>query len=159
MVRCCRRFSSTTIVTWVQYVTRRKCDRVNLSLPQTDAGTDWIAGITATGTTSNTVVAEMIMVPTPYISSIKPTVAGPHLADFDPNSAIFGLCSLRSFGAELLTARMVQDGVYVECAVGGGHLQSRHSLTDVCSLSSKVSMSRSPRSTRSVPYQSSYWYH
>ena len=81
------------------------------------------------------------------------------MAEFEQNSAIFGLCSLRSFGAELLTARMVQDGVYVECAVGGGDLQSRHSLTDVCSLSSKVSMSRSPRSTRSVPYQSSYWYH
>ena len=76
------------------------------------------------------------------------------MADFAPNSATFGLCSLRSFGAELLTSRMVQDGVYVECAVGGGHLQSRHSLTDVCSLSSKVSMSRSPRSTRPVSYQS-----
>ena len=77
------------------------------------------------------------------------------VAEFAPNSATFGLCSLRSFGAELLTSRMVQDGVYVECAVGGGHLQSRHSLTDVCSLSSKVSMSRSPRSTRPVSYQSS----
>ena len=74
------------------------------------------------------------------------------VAEFAPNSATSDLCSLPSFGAELLTARMVQDGVYVECAVGGGHLQSRHSLTDVCSLSSMVSMSRS---TRSVPYQSS----
>ena len=44
------------------------------------------------------------------------------MEEFAHNSATFGLCSLPSFGAELLTAGMAQDeDVKVECAVGCGH--------------------------------------